>query len=270
MKKDKYSQYIQAYVLGALSNEEMKRFEDHLRTDCPGCAQEVTEMLTVTSLLSASIEPQHPSLHVREKILATIVRERSYVAVQKAVKPSLLDRVAAAFRQRGFGLALGTTVAVLLLVIAFSVFVLSLLSTIDEQKVQITTLRDELTRKEELLSVLQARRVDMVVMNGLEISPQGYGKIIWDPERKVAILQISNLPVVPKDKDYQLWVIRDKKPVSAGVFAVTSEKDGFFKITPLIETDLKRINAFAVTLEPKGGMPQPTGKMYLLGTPRVN
>ncbi len=270
MRKDKYTQYIHAYALGALSNEEVERFEDHLRTGCPECAQEVTEMLAVTSLLSTSVEAQHPSPHVREKILATIAREKSYEPVRKAVKPGLLDRVAAAFRQRGFGLALGTTVAVLLLVIAFSVFVLSLLSTIDEQKVQITALRDELTRKEELLSVLQARRVDMVIMNGLEISPQGYGKIIWDPERKVAILQISNLPIVPKDKDYQLWVIRDKKPVSAGVFAITSEKDGFFKITPLVETDLKRINAFAVTLEPKGGVPQPTGKMYLLGTPRVN
>lgn len=83
-----------------------------------------------------------------------------------------------------------------------------------------------------------------------------------------AILHISNLPLIPADKDYQLWVIRDQKPVNAGVFHVAVEKAGgdLYRIDNLVEADRKRINAFAVTLEPKGGLPQPSGKMYLLGS----
>ncbi|MEK6569764.1 MAG: anti-sigma factor [Bacteroidota bacterium] len=270
MEKDKYIEEIPAYVLGALSAKERNKLEEHLKTGCAQCANEITEMLTVASLLSISLETRHPSPKVRDRILSALAQEKTYTPVQKISKPGFLDRLTDVFRHRGYGLAYGVTVAILVMVIGFSFYVMSLLRTIDEQKSQIIALKDDVARKEELLAVLQARRVDMVIMNGLEISPEGYGKIIWDPDRKVAILQISNLPAVPNDKDYQLWVIRDKKPVSAGVFAIAKEKEGFFRIAPLVETDLNRINAFAVTLEPKGGVPQPTGKMYLLGTPKVN
>ncbi len=54
-------------------------------------------------------------------------------------------------------------------------------------------------------------------------------------------------------------MIKDKKPINAGVFAVTDPKEEFFKIMPLVVVDRKDINAFAVTLEPKGGVPKPTG-----------
>ena len=107
----------------------------------------------------------------------------------------------------------------------------------------------------------------LVSMSGLDVNPSGYGKILWDPVRKIAVLHVS-LPPEAADKDYQLWVIRDKKPVDAGVFQVRySGQDGaLYKIDHLVETDKNHINAFAVTLEPKGGVPQPTGKMYLLGS----
>jgi anti-sigma-K factor RskA len=267
MKRDKYTKYVHGYVLSALSPAEKREFEDHLRSGCPDCAREVAEMMTVAAVFSTTVEQKPPRAEVRERILSAIDLDRGPKAARGIAPETLIDRLLWGIRRKGVGIAFGLTVVVLVMVIGFSLYVLSLLRTVDRQKVEITALKDDLQKKEELLNVLQARRVDMVIMNGLEPSPEGYGKIIWDPERKVAILQISNLPTVPKDKDYQLWVIKDKKPVSAGVFAITSEKEGFFKITPLIETDLKHINAFAVTLEPKGGVPQPTGKMYLLGTP---
>jgi len=117
-----------------------------------------------------------------------------------------------------------------------------------------------------MLAVLQAKDMHMVAMNGLEVNPSGYGKVLWDPARKVAVLQVY-LPPEVDDKDYQLWVIRDGKPVDAGVFQVkASGQNGMlYKIDRLVETDKAHINAFAVTLEPKGGVPQPTGKMYLMG-----
>jgi anti-sigma-K factor RskA len=77
------------------------------------------------------------------------------------------------------------------------------------------------------------------------------------------------MPAVPTDKDYQLWVIKDNKPISAGVFAVNDTKSNFFKIENLAVTNPKEIGAFAVTLEPKGGMPSPTGDMYMMGSPKL-
>jgi hypothetical protein len=63
---------------------------------------------------------------------------------------------------------------------------------------------------------------------------------------------------------------RDKVPVDAGVFQVRGGSQGrggkLYKIDRLVEADKNRINAFAITLEPKGGLKQPSGKMYLLGS----
>ncbi|MDX1585868.1 MAG: anti-sigma factor, partial [Balneolaceae bacterium] len=92
-----------------------------------------------------------------------------------------------------------------------------------------------------------------------------YGKVIWDPASNRALLQVSNLPAVPSDKDYQLWIIKNNKPVSAGVFAVNDPaRDSFFKIEKMTASE-RAADAFAITMEPKGGMPQPTGDMYLMG-----
>ncbi len=173
--------------------------------------------------------------------------------------------------------------AALAMVAVFSLFVIRLLGTIETQNEQLAAivtetqtlntrlvaLQDELSRREEQLKVLAAKEIHISIMSGLEVNPVGYGKIIWDPEKGSAILQVSNLPAVPTDKDYQLWVIKDKKPISAGVFAVDEPGDKFYKIDGLAVTNPKEIAAFAVTLEPKGGVPQPTGDMYMLGSPRL-
>jgi hypothetical protein len=171
-------------------------------------------------------------------------------------------------------LSFGLTFAAIVMLVGFSLYVSSLFRTIESQngyiatqQGQITKLVDEIEKKDAILKVLASRRIEIVGMEGLVVNPVGYGSIIWDPDKKVAILHVSNLPPVPKGKEYQLWVIKDQKPVSAGVFAVNDarESESYFQIRPLDVAARKDVDAFAVTLEPKGGVPQPTGEMYLLG-----
>ena len=173
--------------------------------------------------------------------------------------------------------------ASLAMVAVFSLFVLNLMRTIERQneslvasetekhelQTQLVKLANEVERKDEQLKVLSAKTVHILVMDGMKANPVSYGKIIWDPEKKTAILQVANMPPVPSGKDYQLWVIKDKKPISAGVFAVNDTKSNFFMIEDLAVTNPREIAAFAVTLEPKGGMPAPTGEMYMLGSPQL-
>ena len=136
---------------------------------------------------------------------------------------------------------------------------------IADQQVTIEVLETEVQRKNELLTILEARDVDLVMMDGMaEMSPNGYGKVVWDKQGGRALLQVAGIPTVPTDKDYQLWFIVNGQPISAGVFAVDDpQRDNFFKIEQL-QSDADE-GAFAITMEPKGGMPQPTGDMYLLG-----
>lgn len=267
MKKKKTDQTLEkaaAYVLGALEEKEHQEFKGRMKTLDPELRNEVEEFRAVTAYLPSILEQHEPAQRVRERIMG-VVREQS-----KGVKPISRPAPAPTIpRSRAFwGLRIGVAFAVVVFVVGFGVYVNSLLQTIEEQNVQITELKNEVERQQEILALLESPQVNIVIMNGLDPSPQGHGKIMWDPVLKRAVLYITNLPATPRDKDYQLWQIVDSKPVSAGVFSVSAEGEGFFKVEPIEVPELKRVNAFAVTLEPKGGVPQPTGEMYLLGSPR--
>jgi hypothetical protein len=91
-------------------------------------------------------------------------------------------------------------------------------------------------------------------------TPAALAVAVWDPSREQGVLEVSKLPALATEKDYQLWVI-DKPstpPVSAGVFVVdpvTGEAHIVFKATSPSDSIAK----FAVSLERKGGVPKPRG-----------
>jgi anti-sigma-K factor RskA len=70
------------------------------------------------------------------------------------------------------------------------------------------------------------------------------------------------MPALPPGKIYQLWAILDK-PVSAGTFGTEPGNKSRVFIERLPE--LSRTKKFAVTVEPDGGRPQPTGPILLSG-----
>jgi anti-sigma-K factor RskA len=64
------------------------------------------------------------------------------------------------------------------------------------------------------------------------------------------------------DKDYELWIIRDGAKVPAGV--IHPDANGL-AILALDQALLEgKIDAVAITLEPTGGVPQPTGAILLV------
>ena len=71
------------------------------------------------------------------------------------------------------------------------------------------------------------------------------------------VFTASNLPPLPTGRVYQVWVVTGQAPVSAGL--LTPEPTGagitFFNTPP----DIPPPTAVAVTIEPAGGVPAPTG-----------
>ncbi|RYY55685.1 MAG: anti-sigma factor [Chitinophagaceae bacterium] len=99
----------------------------------------------------------------------------------------------------------------------------------------------------------------MVVMPGTANAPQAYATIYWDTTSHDVFLAANNLPVPASDKQYQLWAIFQGKPVDLGVFDVKQEK------LLIRAKNAQGAEAFAITLEKKGGSAQPEGTMYVLG-----
>jgi anti-sigma-K factor RskA len=91
-------------------------------------------------------------------------------------------------------------------------------------------------------------------------SPNSLATVYWDTRNKDVYLLANNLPTPVTEKQYQLWAIVDGKPVDAGLVEI-KEGLSFVKMK-----NIQRAQAFAITLEKKGGSDVPTpSAMYVLG-----
>jgi anti-sigma-K factor RskA len=79
------------------------------------------------------------------------------------------------------------------------------------------------------------------------------------------VFTASNLPPLPAGRIYQLWVVTSQPaPLSAGL--LTPDAQGSVNETFSTPPDIPQPVALAVTIEPAGGVPAPTGEKYLIGT----
>lgn len=124
-------------------------------------------------------------------------------------------------------------------------------------------LRGEIARQRDLLALLGAPETRPVALAGLAPSPTARGRIWWNGDRRAGFFVASGLPPAPAGKTYQLWVISGGTPVSAGTFPVDQRGEAILRVGPIPEA--ARADVFAVTLEPAGGLPAPSGAMYLAG-----
>jgi len=117
---------------------------------------------------------------------------------------------------------------------------------------------------EDLLRILSSPTAKMADLHGTDEAKDAYALVFVEPETRRGFFYANNLPSLPAGKTYQLWVITDK-PVSAGVFSIDRGHKGRLLMRNI--PTVRRIKKFAVSLEPEGGLPQPTGSIYLTGAP---
>jgi anti-sigma-K factor RskA len=73
------------------------------------------------------------------------------------------------------------------------------------------------------------------------------------------ILVAENMPLVPKNRACQIWVIHDDGPNPSGLFV----PDGNMTATA-ITSSIKKADAIAITVEPARGSEKPTSDPVLL------
>ncbi|MHB1921377.1 MAG: anti-sigma factor [Chitinophagaceae bacterium] len=101
-----------------------------------------------------------------------------------------------------------------------------------------------------------------VVMEGVPGHTGMMATVYWNHQTRDLYLAVNQLPVPPPDKQYQLWAIIGGKPVDAGVFTLDNAGNVLQKMKAVGD----HVQAFAITLEKKGGSPTPTlSAMYVLG-----
>jgi hypothetical protein len=143
-----------------------------------------------------------------------------------------------------------------------------------------TELRQQLSKQNQLVASLQQNVDEQSKMLGWVMDPAirvaqladpqqqtaAKAKVYWHDVKKAGLLVASSLQPVLKgqDKCFELWAICGKEPpVPAGLFWTDSTGHGVLEIK--LAKAMACVDKFAVTVEPSGGVPAPSGPMILLG-----
>ncbi|MGQ0737843.1 MAG: anti-sigma factor [Bacteroidota bacterium] len=236
---------VESYVLGLASDEERREFKQM-------CAQH-PEVLQARVDFELALERQAmdnaitPAAGLKNKIMEEIDTGGKVISISAAPVRKM----------NGWKYAAAACIALL----AGSIYLnISLSGKNKKLQVDYDNTVARLNDIERDIEVLQQNpNIKMASMRGLEISPASYATVYWDTTSHDVYLLTNNLPIPASDKQYQLWAIFNGKPVDLGVFDMKKEK-------LLIQAkNAQGAEAFAITLEDRGGSPTPKGDMYVMG-----
>jgi anti-sigma-K factor RskA len=228
---------IESYVMGLASESERAEFERM----CAQYPELVAERRKFEESLEtyASEQAVRPPKEVKAKILKAIITMENSTKLRGGI--GLLRFVAAA--------------AVILLI-----GMVVLYYQVNQQNKELANtnkaLLDKVNADEVTINKIKREvsipNTTIVSMVGTKRAPQSTANVYWDSTNSNVYLMVTNMPQLPSDKQYQLWALIDKTQKSLGVFDATDQNI-------ILKMDsTKKAQAFAITIENRGGKPHPT------------
>jgi len=248
---DQFADDLALLALEALQGDERVTLEKHLE-GCSSCRSELERLRGDMALLALSASGPAPPRRSRERLLKAIANEPRAQKIGAARRSSwtLLPWLAA---------------AALLLVAGFfwqqSDRLAQRVARLQDESAQLQT---QLERAREVVSTLTSTDALRVTLVAAQAPPQPQGKAIYVRERSSLIFLASNMPALPPQRSYELWLIPTTgAPIPAGMFKPDARGSATVVEPPLpggVEA-----KAFAITVEPEQGSSAPTMPIVMMG-----
>ncbi|SEQ52654.1 anti-sigma factor [Lentzea albida] len=222
-----------AHALDALPDFERTAFETHL-DDCRACADEVTGLRETAALLGNAVDHLQPRL-LRPQVVNAIRFVRQV--------PPRSERVIVSSRRQGLQLAAALVTAACLVAGAVA-GVHGALTSASTSPVA----APEHTPIGDLLAAPDLRLVS---------SGDPAGSAALSGNRNEMLFLADGLLAPPPGRTYQLWLVDDHGPRSAG----TKLPSG--GTTSMLVQGINGVDEAVLTIEPAGGSPGPTGSPVL-------
>lgn len=270
------------HALGVLSAEERAALAEAMAGDAD-LAAEVRLLEDTVGALGGVVAQVDPPARLRSRVLAVAGIETD-AAVAPGVSvvggPGTAARrseAPAARGSRGLGGWLAAAAA-LVLASGLGLWALQLRTSLDAMNARVDRAEAEVVRIQRTLGeaqnqtrVLQAHNSVLFAPDTLRVNLAGEGPAPGSKARAFmsrhsgVVLVANQLPALPADKVYQLWVVPvGAAPVSAGLLA--PDPSGHASLFFPMPADVTAPQALAVTVEPAGGLPAPSGSRVLLGS----
>ncbi len=259
---------LELYVLGDLLPEENNQVRE-MAAKYPEVKRELDEIERSLELY-AHENAVEPSYHQREKILNSLMVEfdgNNDASLQRP--PYQPDNVVAmpVARNNFYKYAFAACLALLLLSLAALISVYNQLQNSNLQIAALSTQNQKFSSTVNYLhfqlGVFRDPAAKFVKLSGTKKEPLSKVALAWIPAKKKLMIDLSSmkLPANDKSHQYQLWALVGSKPIDLGVFDASPDSTGMKEMKPIAMAD-----AFAVTLEPRGGSVTPTlDEMVVIG-----
>jgi anti-sigma-K factor RskA len=252
------------YALGALDAEEKRAIDSHLAS-CVDCRHALAEAQGRVAMLAFSAPRTLPSPAVKQRLMQQIRVDESAPAAHSRKVP----RFARDPQPRGFFESWWNAVlvpAAALLAIA-TVWLWTQNRRLDRDlsnmNATLEQQRKDLKDARELADLIESRDTATIELAAQPGMPVGKAHVMYNAKMGM-LMYDGELTPAPAAKSYQLWLVpMNGNPISAGVFnPPAGQPDRWMKNLP------KGVaaKAFAITIEPAGGMPHPTGPMVMMGS----
>ena len=249
---EQFADDLALLALGALQGNEPVTLEKHLE-ECSSCRRELERLRGDMALLALSALGPAPPRRSRDRLLKAIAREPR---AQKSTQ-----------RRASFF----WTILPWLATAAFLLLAGFFWQQSDRLSQQVARLQDQsaqqqaqLERAREVVSTLASTEAMRVTLVAAQTPPQPQGKAIYVKDRSSLIFLASNLPPLPPQKAYELWLIpTNGTPIPAGVFKPDARGSATV-IQPPLPTGVEA-KAFAITVEPEQGSSTPTMPIVMMG-----
>jgi hypothetical protein len=258
---EEYDDRLIEHALGTLAPDEASELREHLARGCPRCVGRLAELVTTFSLLPFGLPEADAPAGVRQRLLAR--------ARETADVPKTLTFFPQPPARWWLGPVIGGAIAALVLTLVSGVWmqeqqsVRQLTVQLNEREQMIADLRNTLASEQETARSIRSPSALMVSLEGAA-RPSGQGRVFMDPAKGKWWFAARGLQPLPAGKTYEFWLIpTGKKPVAAGTFDVDPSGVGY--LSGKVPPDIGNSALAAVTDEPAGGVPQPTGTIQIKG-----
>jgi Anti-sigma-K factor rskA, C-terminal len=212
--------------------------------------------------LGQAVPQVDPPAELRARVLNSVA-SRSQIATRSAASPVAWWLATAASLALAAGLTLYTA-QLRSRIAGLETELRDTRARADAAQLQMVDAQRTATGAQTAVAILTAPDVARVDLAGQQpVSPAASARAFWSRSRGM-VFNASNLPPLPAGRTYQLWVVTAQAPISAGL--LTPDTQGSVSEVFNTPPDIPQPVAMAVTIEPAGGVPAPTGDKYLIGT----
>ncbi|PYV53400.1 MAG: hypothetical protein DMG90_02595 [Acidobacteria bacterium] len=248
---EQFAEDLALLALGSLQGDQRAAVEQHL-AGCPSCRRELEQLRGDMSLLALSTAGPKPPARAKERLMSAIANQPR---AQRSESPPV-----------PWWAVLGWAAAAAMIIMVALLWqqnqtleqhVANLSAELKQQQAELANAREvvaTLTRPDAVVTVVTANT-----------RPQPQGKAFYVRDQARLVFIASNLPQLPPQKAYELWLIpaNGKAPVPAGVFK-PDVRGSAAVINPPLPVGVEP-KAFAMTIEPEQGSSTPTMPIVMVG-----